>query len=270
MRIGILGCGYVGQAAALQWKKEGYYLTATTRKPERIPFLKSITQDVYLINEQTFASFIQQQDALLISVAPDTSLDYTSTYLKTAQQVASTIRYASHLQQIIYTSSTSVYGDLKGGWVNEDISIHHLDHNRQILYETEQVLFNLASDQLHVCILRLGEIYGPGREIEERLRRMQHQTFAGDGESYTNLIHLNDIVRALHFALEHQLQGIYNLCNDFHIPRKQFYQDICQKEHISPIHWDSSKQSLRGGNRRVSNQKIKTAGFTFKYPYYFN
>jgi nucleoside-diphosphate-sugar epimerase len=270
MKIGILGCGYVGQAAAVLWKKEGHGITATTRKIERLSLLKSVANEVCLLTKQSFLSFIEQQEALLISVAPDSLSDYTSTYLETARQVAAHISCAPKVRQILYTSSTSVYGNHGGAWVDEDAPIHCLDENRKILYETEQILLNLSSQNLRVCILRLGEIYGPGREIEERLRRMQHQPFAGNGESYTNLIHLDDIVNALHFALAHQLQGIYNLCSDFHIPRKEFYQKVCQKENLPAIQWDPTRKSFHSGNRRVSNQKIKNAGFTFKHSYYFS
>jgi hypothetical protein len=64
------------------------------------------------------------------------------------------------------------------------------------------------------------------------------------------------------------LNGIYNLCNDFHIPRKPFYERLCQKRQIPPIQWDPTLTSLHQGNRRVSNQKIKTAGFAFTHPDY--
>jgi nucleoside-diphosphate-sugar epimerase len=270
MKIGILGCGYVGQAAALHWKEAGHYVTASTRKFERFSHLENIANEVCLLTEHSFPYFIEKQKALLICVAPDAASDYASTYLETAKCVAKHTDRASNLQQIIYTSSTSLYGDQEGAWVDENMPIQHLDENKRILYETEQILLSTSSQNRHICILRLGEIYGPGREIEARLKRMQHQSFAGNGESYTNLIHLSDIVNALHFALTHQLQGIYNLCNDFHIKRRQFYQEICQKENIPSIQWDPTRQSFHGGNRRVSNEKIKNAGFTFKYPYYFN
>lgn len=269
MKIGILGCGYVGQATALPWKKEGHHVAVTTRKFERVSPLKNIANEVCLLTEHSLPSFIAQQEALLISVAPDASSDYASTYLETAKRVTEQISNASNLRQIMYTSSTSLYGDQGGAWVDEEMPIQCLDNHRRILCETEQILLKTSSDNLHVCILRLGEIYGPGREIEERLKRMHHQPFAGNGESYTNLIHVNDIVNALHFALTHQLQGVYNLCSDFHMTRRQFYENICQKENIPSIQWDPTRTSVHGGNRRVSNQKIKNAGFTFQHPQYF-
>lgn len=271
MRIGILGCGYVGQAAALHWKNEEHQVSVTTRKKERLSQLAECADEVVLLNEISFPLFIQQQEVLLICVAPDQNSNYATTYFETAQKVVKEIPNSSHLRHILYTSSTSVYGDHQGAWVNEETPIHCHDQNKQVLYETEQFLLSCASKELTVTVFRLGEIYGPGREIEERLKRMGHSPFAGNGESYTNLIHLDDIVRALSFAVSHKLNGIYNLCSDFHIPRKQFYEQLCQEHNLPPIQWDPTRHSLHGGNRRVSNQKIKDAGFIQNeaYPTFF-
>lgn len=269
MKIGILGCGYVGQEAALRWKNEGHNVTVTTRRPERIAQLKEYADNVLILNHQSFGSFIEQQEALLISVAPDSPSEYTSTYLETSKQVVVHFRNAPFLQHILYTSSTSLYGDHQGAWVNEETPIHDPDKNRKILFETEQNFLSCSSPDVCVSILRLGEIYGPGREIEERIRRSHKTPFPGNGESYTNLNHIEDIVGGLNFALLHKLQGVYNLCNDFHITRKEFYEKICLQENIPPIQWDPAHKSQHGGNRRVSNQKIKDAGFVFTHPDFF-
>ncbi len=266
MKIGIIGCGYVGQASGLRWKLGGHLLAVTTRRPERAESLRIVADQIYLLNSQNLGPFIAQQEALLISIAPDATSTYASTYLKTAQQMAEQVTQAPALQQILYTSSTSVYGDQGGAWVDENCHIIPSHDNAKILYDTEQILLGCSSEKLKICILRLGEIYGPGREIEQRLRRMQHQPFAGTGEAYTNLIHLSDIVSALDFALRNRLNGIYNLCNDFHMPRKLFYQKLCEQEKIPFIQWDPTKPSMHGGNRRVSNQKIKNTGFIFECP----
>lgn len=264
MKIGIIGCGYVGQAAALYWKQQ-HQVSATTRSSTKAAHLQEIVNNVYVLEKHSLSSFIKQQDALLISVAPDTSSNYLSTYLHTAQQVVE----HGNQQHIVYTSSTSVYGDHEGAWVDENTPILPLYENTQILYETEQVLLEGMSKGLKVCILRLGEIYGPHRTIEDRLRRMQHQSFAGTGAAYTNLIHLTDIVHALDFALQNKLQGIYNLCSDFHMPRKIFYENLCQKEQLTSIQWDAHR-TQQHGNKRVSNEKIKKEGFLFTHLSYFN
>lgn len=268
MKIGIVGGGYVGQAIASHWKQQEHQVAITTRRSERITFLQTFANQVCFLGSQSLNSFIAEQETLLICVAPGPCSDYASTYLHTARQAVEQAARCPALQQIFYTSSTSVYGDHTGAWVDEMTPIMPTHENAKILYETEQTLLGCASNHLNVCIMRLGEIYGPGREIENRLRRMQHQSFAGSGDSYTNLIHLTDIVLALDFALRHSLKGIYNLCSDFHIPRQLFYERLCQEKQIPHIKWDPARSNLHHGNRRVSNQKIKATGFAFTHPTY--
>lgn len=270
MKIGIIGCGYVGQAAAVYWKQKGHQIAVTTRQPSRIAFLQTFADKVHLLEHNSLPSFIAQQEIVLISVAPDPSSNYSSTYLHTAKQVAKEIAQYTSLKQILYTSSTSVYEDHQGEWVDENTPISPLNENNQILHETERVLLDCASENLKVCVLRLGEIYGPDRKIEDRLRRMLHQPFPGSGLTYTNLIHLTDIVQALDFALQQRCQGTYNLCSDFHESRKNFYDILCQIEHLPPIQWNASLRNWHQGNKRVSNQKIKKEGFRFTHPSYFS
>ncbi len=270
MKIGILGCGYVGQSIALKWKREGHLVTVTTRDPQKIQQLQSIANQVHLLEPNNLPSFITQQQVLLVSVAPDHCSSYLSTYLQTAEQIATCIPTCLALRHLIYTSSTSVYGDQGGAWVDENTPITYQNENSKILHETEQTLLKCSSEKLDVCILRLGEIYGPGREFFQRLKRMQFQSFAGTGQSYTNIIHLIDIVESLNFVLKHRLKGIYNLCNDLHLPRQQFYDQICHNIGLPPTLWDATRLSLHAGNRRVANHKIKSAGFKFTYPYQFS
>lgn len=270
MRIGILGCGYVGQAAATLWKKAGHTVTATTRQPANIATLQALVDDVFLIQDEELQPFLSQQDVLLISVAPQHKADdYTSTYLHTAQRIVDQLPMCPMLKQILYTSSTSVYGDHQGAWITEDTPPHLLNSHAHILWETEQVLFNQQSAKRNVCIFRLGEIYGPGREIGKRLRASQGQPFPGTGEQYANLIHREDITRALDFALQQRLYGIYNLCQDEHPSRKQLYEQLCQKENLPTIQWNSQQTTRHSGNKRVSNEKIKSLGFTFNHSIIF-
>lgn len=267
MKIGIIGCGYVGKAAAICLKNKGHYLSVTTRQPERIQELQSAAHQVYLIKQEAdYASFLAEQEALLISVAPDAASDYLTTYLKTAESVIHLLPRAPHLRQIIYTSSTSVYGEHNGEWVDENTIPSPSNLNARILLDTENLLLSQSSKALHVSIFRLGEIHGPGRSIEERLKRTHHKVFAGTGDQYTNLIHLDEILQAIELALSKNLNGIFNLCNDFHLPRKVFYEMICKKLGLPSIRWDEQLSSTHGGNKRVSNQKIKNLGLDLIAP----
>lgn len=263
MRVGILGCGYVGKAVANQWKQKGHLVSVTTRKAERRAELELIADSVFVIQNGHLKTFLEQQEIILISVAPDSS-DYHATYLETARQVKEHLNSCACLKQIIYTSSASVYGERQGAWVDEDSPLRPSRFETSILVETEKALLSCQSDRRKVCILRLGGIYGPGREMHKRLLQMQGRPFPGNGESFTNLIHLQDIVKAIDFSLEHQLNGIYNVCQDDHPLRKDLYNQLSLQYSLSPVQWDPQIESLHGGNKRVSNRKLKDLGFIFE------
>lgn len=266
MKITIIGCGYVGSALAIKLKKNGHHVTVTTRSDAKIHSLQSIADDVHILegnDTEAVKRLLASQEAVILSVAADSQDAYESTYLGAAKAIAEACEEAPNLSQIIYTGSTSVYGDHQGKIVNEETPTSPDHPTGKILLATEEILLKMSSKQRNVCIFRLGEIYGPNRQIADRLRRMNGKSLAGNGNSVTNLIHLDDIVEAILFTLNRNLNGIYNLCNDKHVTRKELYTQICQEEEIPEMTWDSSLKSIHSGNKLVSNNKIKACGFQF-------
>ena len=259
MKIGILGCGYVGRAAALQWKELGHTVTVSTRHKDKIPELKEVSDKVVLI-ESSLKPLLEGQDALLFSTAPDSADAYKSAYLDNALAIQSLAPEYPDLKQLLYTSSTSVYGDHQGAWVTEDTPLHSYHERIEILIKTEQTLLDLRTLNRNVCILRLGEIIGPGRELAHRLRERIGKSFPGTGQNFTNFSHLNTIVKGLTFALDKHLDGVYNLCEDIHIPRKDLYEGISQELGLPVPIWDPSQFSHHHGNKKVSSDKIKASG----------
>ena len=65
----------------------------------------------------------------------------------------------------------------------------------------------------------------------------------------------------------HHLTGIYNLADDDHPTRKELYDEISKKFQVPEVTWDPSLTSLRSGNKRVSNHKIKQSGYRFVHPH---
>ena len=92
------------------------------------------------------------------------------------------------------------------------------------------------------------------------------QTRPGKGLEYGNWVHLEDIVAGIQFARVQNLSGLFNLVCDQPMQRKVMLDRLAEKYKLPPIIWDESQPSPRTFNVRVSNQKIKSMGFTFKYP----
>lgn len=170
------------------------------------------------------------------------------------------------VQQIIYTGSYALYGDQQGAIVDETTPVTPVNENGQILHQTEQVLLGMMPESPKVCILRLGGIYGPGRELLKIWGRAAGATRAGDGSEPTNWVHLDDIVGAIEFVRQHQLSGIYNLVDDSQLTLRELTDNVYEQHNLPKIIWDTSKPSDRPYSVRVSNQKIRQAGYQFIHP----
>jgi nucleoside-diphosphate-sugar epimerase len=79
-------------------------------------------------------------------------------------------------------------------------------------------------------------------------------------------VHLDDIVGAIAHAQSHRLSGLYNLVQDEIPTVRELIDRVCQANHLAPIQWDPSQPSARPYNVRVSNQKLKAAGYEFRHP----
>jgi nucleoside-diphosphate-sugar epimerase len=165
------------------------------------------------------------------------------------------------VKQLIYTGSYAVYGDRNGVWVDEETPLAPANLNAQILRKTEDVLLSASNENLRVCILRLGGIYGPGRELVKIFNRYSGTTRPGNGEDITNWIHLDDIVGAVEFARNQRLEGIYNLVDDAHLTSREMLDSLFEKHNLPKVIWDTSVKSIRPYNAWVSNEKIKEAGY---------
>ncbi len=270
MNVAIIGCGYIGLEVAAEWTKKGMHVTATTRNQKRLPEISKVAQKSVIIkgnDEDEFVPLIAHNETILIAIAADSSEHYESAYLHTAQIFRKLALEMDIPRDLIYISSTSVYGDHHGLWVDETTDLLGKGDQARILIEAEKTYASLGELGWNVSILRFSEIYGPGREISKRVRMTEGHALPGSGEQYTNMVHKEDCVSAINYALHHHLIGIYNLSDDDHPTRKELYDQIAQKFHIPQVQWDPSLMSLHGGNKRVSNHKIKSAGFAFKHPH---
>ncbi|MGB3201807.1 MAG: SDR family oxidoreductase [Nodosilinea sp.] len=269
MNAAILGCGYVGKAVAHVWQGQGIKVTATTTSPDRVDALSQVAASVQVMNgsdREGIAALLQNQDILLICVGAGRQANYEETYLNTAKTVVASLTQAPDLRQIIFTSTYSVYGNYEGAWVQEDDPAKPATDNGRIMAETEQTLLNARTNDRAVCIFRLGGIYGPGRELAKIYSRAAGQTRPGSGHEGSNWIHLGDIAGAIAFAQAHHLSGLYNLVQDEIPTVRELIDRVCTANNLDPVQWDASQPSARPYNVRVSNQKLKAAGYELRHP----
>ena len=272
--IAILGCGYVGSPLADYWQARGHFVTGTTTSRERLASLSQLVSRVVLMkgsDASAVQSLVQGQDTVVVSVAPTGSqvadeATYETTYLATARNLVKALNQADRVKQIIYLSSCSVYGDRRGEWVDETTPVAPSERRSQVLAQAEQILLQGAKENQRVCILRLGGIYGPGRELVRMFGGLAGMTLPGKGDRFINWIHRDDIVGAIEFARLNELEGIYNLVEDSQLTVKEQVERVCFRYGLPPVHWDSDQPSRGRKSLRVSNQKLKAAGYELVHP----
>ncbi len=274
-RIAIIGCGYVGTAASRYWcQQQGYLVTATTTRQERVAELEEVATQIVVMkgeDSQAVKLLLQNRDTVVLSIAPisDRQVDaevYRETYIPTAKNLVAALKENKSVKQLIYLSSVSVYGDRNGEWVDETSSVDTNGEYNQVLCETEQLLLNSASEDVRISILRMGGIYGPKRELMKRFAKLAGKNIPGSGETFTSWIHLDDIIAAMDFVIQKRLNGIYNLVNDFDFTIRELSDEICHRVDLEKILWDDTKPSYRSLNARISNKKIKAAGYKLIHP----
>ena len=266
-RAAIIGCGYVGTAVAKYWREKGLDVLVTTTREERVEALGAIANQVEVVTGtegDRLKSILSDRQIVLLCVASKRGASYADTYLKTAQTVAQVLTHTP-VEQLIYTSSCSVYGQHNGAWVSELMPPTPITDNGKIIEQTEETLLSAGDPQRKVCILRLGGIYGPNRTLERIYSRAAGTTRPGKGEEGTNWVHLDDIVRSIDWARKQQLSGLYNLVQEEVPTVRELIDGVCDRHNLAPVTWDETQPSTRK-NVRISNAKIKRTGYEFVHP----
>jgi nucleoside-diphosphate-sugar epimerase len=272
--IAVLGCGYVGSALADSWQEQGHFVTGTTTSKERISALSETLSKAVLAKGADFSamqSLLQGQDTLVISIAPTgfqevDATTYETTYISTTQNLVKVLSQAPNVTQIIYLSSCSVYEDRQGEWVDETSQVAPIEPRSQVIHESEKIILQAANEQQKVCVLRLGGIYGPGRELVSMFGGLAGMTMPGKGDRFINWIHRDDIIGAIEFARLNELQGIYNLVDDSRLTVKEQVSRVCDRYDLPQVKWDPSQLSLQRKSVQVSNHKLKVAGYELIHP----
>ena len=270
---GVIGCGYVGTAVAMRKKRAGHAVTATTRSSENVEELRRLMDDVQqldITDPNLDLSFLADLEGLLISVAPTRqNQSYGDVFAQGMRNLAGALRRRTSTQplHITYISSVSVYGDQQGREVTEQASVDSSSAVNGMLAAAEELMLDIDRPDTAICVLRLGGIYGPGRDMVAMIREAAGQQVPKNGNAINAWSGLVDIARGVQFVSERKLTGIYNLVDDMQLSRRELSTLICDEEGLPPVLWShGSSANERSINARVSNQKLKDAGFELMSP----
>jgi len=268
MNLAILGSGIVSLDAATALGKKKHHVTLATRHPESIHNFIRAAEKTIVLNEYDEASLspiLANNQLIVVALLSEISKENAQTSYELANTLHSCAANSDFTRRILYVSSTVVYGDHQGLWVDETSSLKTKTEEGKLLLKAERIIDSLKKLSWPVCILRIAELYGPGKELSKRIKLLKG-ALPGSGLPYTNMIHRLDVSAAIDYCISHNLEGTYNLADDEHPTREQLYQQIAEKNRLPKIKWDPNYDGWKSINKRVSNRKIKSSGFSFLYP----
>jgi len=276
MRVTIVGSGYIGQALARHWQQDpALRLTLTTTSPCRVAALEPLAERVRVLRADDAAALadaLADAEVAVFCLAPtgDRQVDadgYRATYRDGFAALQQVLPGLPQLRQIVYTGSCSVYGDAAGAWVDEEVAAAPADAHGRILLESENLLAACRSDSRRVCVLRLGAIHGPGRQVADRFSSLAGTTRPGDGAQHCSWIHRDDVVGAVDAAVRQGWDGVINLVDDRPWTVAELLQAVCKARHLPPVQWDPSRvPAVKPADRRISNRRLQALGYRLRHP----
>lgn len=200
---------------------------------------------------------------LCISPGGSTVEAYRHGYWQVAHQAAVWLQQHAPQAHVWLVSSTSVFGQSHGEWVDETSPKTPSSPTAQVLVETEQ--FWLNGDR-PATVIRPAGIYGPGREYMFRQAR-EGFTVVDPEPIYTNRIHVEDAARAIVHLLQRRAQGHavaeqYNLTDNDPASLQDVLAWLQQRFGVKP----TEARTLNRGSKRISNQRLLDTGFELQYP----
>lgn len=272
--IGIVGYGYTASHFAKTLVAKGYRVWGTSRTPAALKHNAPHGVSIIPFERDAILSHLDKTAYLLISTPPTETVDDPSFALLHD----ALLEKKDSLKWIAYLSSTGVYGDHQGGWVNET-SICRAKTTRAIQrLSAEKAWLSLYHQaELPVMAFRLSGIYGPGRSALNRLAAGKKTTVFKSGH-YFSRIHVDDICGALYQSMLSPTPGeIINLSDDHPSSGHdvdQFAADLVQHKKLECIPYENASlspmaQSFYSSNKRVSNAKLKQLLYpSLKHPSY--
>jgi len=262
-RLLIAGCGDLGIRLAARLPVDGtWQVTGLRRDASRLP--PSITPlSADLSRPETLARLDRDWDAVIYQATPgqrDESA-YRRTYVEGLSNLLDQVRP----QRLIFVSSTAVYGQDGGEWVDEQSKTEPSRFNGRIVLEGERVALAAAAESL---VVRFSGIYGPGREYLIESVRSGRARCRPKPPQWTNRIHADDCAAVLEHLLELDTpESIYCASDCRPAARCEVLDWLAERlgagspERLGP-------QEDAGQGKRIDNRRLLASGFAFRFPDY--
>lgn len=259
------GYGYSAAALAKRMIARGWRVKGTTSRDAKRAEMAAL--GVEAVSWPPNAEDMEGATHLLVSAGPDADGDPT---LRDARDVITNTRF----DWVGYLSTTGVYGNHDGGWVDEDTPLTPATRRGELRVKAEAQWRGLDAP-LH--IFRLAGIYGPGRGPFSKIRNGTARRIEKPGQVFSR-IHRDDIAAALEasIAAPNPVRA-YNLCDDEAAPPQDVIAHAARLLGVEPppltpidqVEMTPMAASFYAESKRVSNKRLREElGVDLKHPTY--
>jgi nucleoside-diphosphate-sugar epimerase len=275
-RILIAGCGDVGTALGQNLGAAGHEVWGLKRRPTDLPpVIRPLAAD--LADPATLTRLPPDLDVIVYSAAAAgfSEAQYRAAYTDGVRNLLDALRAGCQRpRRLLFTSSTSVYGQHRGEWVDEDSPAEAESFSGRCIRAGERLLWDSPWPAVAV---RFGGIYGPGRtRLIDGVRAGTATRPTGD-PIYTNRIHRDDCARVLaHLIALPDPERLYVAVDDEPALLDEVLRWLAARLGVPEPSPATGAQAKPGGDvasrlrasKRCRNARLRASGFRFRYPSY--
>ncbi len=273
-----LGLGYTARALAARRLSRGERVAGTSQHIAAEGEAAGIARIAFGAAAPTCAveRALEQATHVLVSIPPDDAHAAAGDIV--LARLASAIAAAHHIVWLGYLSTTGVYGDTGGAWVDETSACRPGNPRSVRRAAAEDAWRALWRDRgVPAHVFRLAGIYGPGRSAIDQLRAGTAKRIDKPGQIFSR-IHVDDIAAVLEASIAHPRPGaVYNVADDAPAPAHAVVAHAAELlgvappplEPYDPARLSPMAREFYAETRRVRNERIKRElGVTLRYPDY--
>jgi nucleoside-diphosphate-sugar epimerase len=252
----IAGCGYVGAATAELFRAHGWEVEGWTRHAGSMRY-----RAVDIADRTAVAAAAAKFDTVIhcASSGGGGPESYRQVYLEGARNLVQVLGP----RRFIFTSSTSVYAQKDGEWVDEESAAEPTHEGGRVLRETEEFVRQNGG-----LVARLAGVYGPGRSALLRKLLAGEARIEDDGGRILNQVHRDDIATALLLLAASPDERIFNVTDNEPITQRTAYEWLAKRlgRPIPQTIEEPPPRKRGASNKRVSNRRLRELGWSPRYP----